>query len=323
MRAFITGISGFVGLHLARYLAKEGLEVYGIAEGESSNPFLGLDLVGRVFFYVCDIRDSERLGQILRDVEPDQIFHLAGVGFLPEAEIEVQRTFQINLLGTLSLYEAVRRVGARAKILFVGSAQEYGLSFNDGPVTEEYHLMPIDPYSASKASADLLSFQYCYGFGLPIIRVRPFNHTGPGQSDRFVCSNFAKQIVEIELGEREPILYVGNLEARRDFLDVRDVAHAYRLALQEGKVGEVYNICSGRSVTIREVLNLLLSYTGKTIRVVEDPARRRDLEIAAMVGECEKFKVISGWRNTIPLEQTLMDLLYYWRRTLTSSSGCL
>lgn len=322
MRAFITGISGFVGPYLARHLAEEGLEVHGLAEREISHSMFGRDLEKKIVFYRCDIRDSERLERILRDVKPDQIFHLAGVSFLPEAGLEAERTFQINLLGTLSLYETVRKMAARPKILFVGSAQEYGLSFNDAkPVTEDCPLKPIDPYSASKASADLLSFQYCYGVGLPITRVRPFNHTGPGQSEEFVCSSFAKQIAEIELGRKEPMLKVGNLKARRDFLDVRDVTRAYQLALQNGKIGEVYNICSEKSLSIGEILTLLLSLSLKAIKVVHDPGRRRELEIPELLGDCQKFKADTGWCPTIPLERTLEDLLNHWRNIFSSSSN--
>ena len=321
MRAFVTGIGGFVGSYLARDLVRESLEVHGIVERESSHFLFGKELESKVFLYPCDIRDSERLTKILRDVNPDRIFHLAAVGSLPQASLEVERTFQTNFIGTLNLYEAVRKSGANPRILFVGSAQEYGLTFNEiRPINEDCPLRPVDPYSASKASADLLSFQYCFGVGLPIIRVRPFNHTGPGQSEHFVCSSFAKQIAEIESGRKEAIVTVGNLKARRDFLDVRDVIRAYQLALERGKIGEVYNICSEKSISIGEILALLLGLSSKTIRVVRDAARGRDLEIFEMLGDCKKFKNDTGWQSRILLEQTLEDLLNYWRKICRSSS---
>lgn len=318
MRAFITGISGFVGSYLARELVNEGWEVHGIVEQKRGRFPFDKGLEGKIVLYPCDICESDRLTRILRDVGPDQIFHLAGVSFLPEANLEAERTFQINLLGTLSLYEAVRKCGLRPRILFVGSAQEYGLTFHERrPVKEDYSLRPIDPYSSSKAAADLLSFQYWYGSGLSIIRVRPFNHTGPGQSERFVCSALAKQIAEIELARRKPVLHVGNLEARRDFLDVRDVVRAYHLALQRGEVGEVYNICSERSVSIREVLKDLLDLSQQPVSVVEEASRKRPLEIPEMLGDCARFRAATGWQREIPLEQTLTDLLNHWRNVLS------
>jgi GDP-4-dehydro-6-deoxy-D-mannose reductase len=318
MRAFITGISGFVGPHLVRDLLGESLEVHGIIERESSRFLFDKEPKRKVFLYPCDICDSDRLTRILREVSPDQVFHLAGVSYLPQANLEAERTFQINLLGTLNLYEAVRRCNLKPRILFVGSAQEYGLTFHErNPVKEDYSLRPIDSYSSSKAAADLLSFQYWYGSGLSIIRVRPFNHTGPGQSERFVCSALAKQIAEVELGRRKPILHVGNLEARRDFLDVRDVVRAYRLALQGGEVGEVYNICSERSVSIREVLKYLLDLSQQPVSVVEEASRKRPLEIPEMLGDCARFRAATGWQRQIPLEQTLKDLLNHWRSVIS------
>ena len=228
----------------------------------------------------------------------------------------------MNFFGTLSLYEAVRASALVPKILFVGSAYEYGVTFDDGAsVNEESLLKPVNSYSARKAAADLLSCQYFLGYGLKIVRVRPFNHTGPGQSQDFVCSSFAKQIVEIEHNKIEAELHVGNLEAQRDILDVRDVVRAYRLALQKGKVGEIYNICSQKSVTIREVLAVLLNLSSEPIKVVHDLSQGRALEIAEMRGNCEKFKADTGWQVTIPLERTLEEIINYWRKVVSSSSN--
>lgn len=321
MRAFITGIGGFVGSYLAKDLTGEGFEVHGMVEKEGGHLGVISDCKVKTVLHTCDISDSQRLTRILCEIVPDLIFHLASVSFLPQAALEADRTFQVNLLGTLNLYEAVRKNGLSSRILFVGSAQEYGLTFNErSSVNEDCPLKPVDPYSTSKAAADLLSFQYCYGVGLPIVRVRPFNHSGPGQSEQFVCSSFAKQIAEIELGRKRPLLHVGNLEVRRDFLDVRDIVRAYRLALIKGKVGEVYNVCSERSLSIREILDIFLSFSEMRIKVVQDPARKRNLEIPKIVGECKKFKADTGWQSAIPLEQTLRDLLNRWRQVLNGSS---
>ncbi len=321
MRALITGVSGFVGSYLVKELISHGFEVFGIVEVKDRSLTRERSL-DKVSLHQCDICDTQSLRDVLKEVRPDQIFHLAGLSVLPHDDATPERMFQVNFHGTLSLYEAVRACAHRPKILFVGSAYEYGVTFDDGaPVKEECLLKPVNSYSASKAAADLLSCQYFLGYGLKIVRVRPFNHTGPGQSQDFVCSSFAKQIVEIERDNKEAELHVGNLEAKRDFLDVRDVVRAYRLALQKGKVGEVYNICSQKSVTIREVLTVLLNLSSEPIKVVQDLSQGRGLEIAEMRGDCEKFKADTGWQVMIPLERTLEDILNYWRKVVSSSSN--
>jgi len=206
-------------------------------------------------------------------------------------------------------------VERNGKISFCGnSSEEYGLvSKNELPIKETNPLRPLSPYAVSKVGQDLLGYQYYKSYGLNIIRTRAYNHTGPRREDVFVCSNFAKQIAMIEKGKEPPIIYVGNLKAKRDFTDVRDIVRAYWLALEKCTPGEVYNICSGRARSIKEVLDILLSLSKTTLKIKKDPKRLRPSDIPILQGDSSKFRKITGWKPEIPFEKTLEDLLNYWR----------
>jgi GDP-4-dehydro-6-deoxy-D-mannose reductase len=229
-------------------------------------------------------------------------------------------TFEVNLYGSLNLFQAIKSVSRDIKVLYVGSASEYGeVREADLPIDEGVPLRPVDPYSVSKVSADMLAFQYFKSFNIHIIRVRPFNHIGPRQSSDYVVSSFAEQIAEIEKGLKEPVITVGNLEAKRDFTDVRDVVRAYCLALAKGEPGAVYNICSGRAVSIRKALEQLLelSIIGKqAVKIEPDPERMRPSDVPLLLGNDSKLKQRTGWDCTITFEQTLKDLLDYWRERI-------
>ena len=236
---------------------------------------------------------------------------------MPNSLKDPKLTFDTNLYGALNLYQAIIELKFNPKILFVGSADEYGIvNENDLPIKEECPLRPMNPYSISKASADLLSYAYFKNYNLNIIRVRPFNHIGSRQSPEFVCSSFAKQIAEIEKGMKEPVIMVGNLEAKRDFTDVRDMVRAYWLALNKGEPGEVYNICSGRVIQIREFLNNLLKLSSKVIKIMADPKRIRSSDNPILQGDYSRFRRKTSWEPEIPLDETLRDTLEYWRKIL-------
>ena len=315
MKALIIGISGFAGSHLAEFLLKKGYKVYGTFYDKSTFSNLN-SFIDRIILYQCDIRNYNSLKIIIKKVHPDEIYHLAAISFVPTSLKNPKLTFDTNLYGTLNLYQAVIDLKMNPMILFVGSADEYGIvNENDLPIKEECPLRPMNPYSISKTSADFLSFAYFKNYHLNIIRVRPFNHIGPRQAPDFVCSSFAKQIVEIERGiKREPIIVVGNLEAKRDFTDVRDMVRAYWLAIRKGEIGEVYNICSERTIQIRELFNNLLGLSSKKIEIVRDPQRMRPYDVSVPQGNSSKFKNATGWRLKIPFEKTMEDLLYYWRK---------
>ncbi|OPX17497.1 GDP-mannose 4,6-dehydratase, partial [candidate division WOR-3 bacterium 4484_100] len=214
-----------------------------------------------------------------------------------------------------NLFESVRELKLDPKIHIAGSSEEYGLVYpEETPIKETNPLRPLSPYAVSKVAQDFLGYQYFKSYGLKIVRTRAFNHTGPRRGDVFVTSNFAKQIVEIEKGMRPPVIKVGNLNAVRDFLDVRDVVRAYALALEKGVPGEVYNIASGKGIKIKELLERLIKISGVDLKIETDPSRLRPSDVELLIGSPEKFQMATGWKPEIPFDKTLKDLLDFWRK---------
>jgi GDP-4-dehydro-6-deoxy-D-mannose reductase len=311
-KALITGITGFAGSHLAEHLLNAGIEVYGISRWRSKLDNIE-HIKKEIHLLTADMRDGHSLETVLRESKPDYIFHLAAQSFVPMSWRAPADTMETNLIGTIHLFEAVRKLNIGSKIQFAGTSEEYGFVFpNELPVKEGNQLRPLSPYGVSKVAADKLSYQYHMSYGLHIVVTRGFNHTGPRRGDVFVTSNFAKQIAEIEKG-KEPVIHVGNLDAMRDFTDVRDMVKGYLLAVEECQPGEAYNICSGESIRIKDLLGLLISMTDQRIEVRQDPSRMRPSDVAVLKGDCTKFKERTGWKRTIPFEKTMEDLLSYWR----------
>jgi GDP-4-dehydro-6-deoxy-D-mannose reductase len=313
VKALVTGTSGFAGSYLAEFLLNKGYEVFGSYFDKST--FSNLEgFIDKIRLFQCDIRNYDSLKKIISEIRPDEIYHLAAITFVPTSLESPKLTFDTNLYGTMNLYEAIKNLKINPRILFVGSADEYGIVKEENlPINEGCPLRPINPYAVSKVSADLLSSFYLKHYNLNIIRVRPFNHTGPRQSPEFVCPNFAKQIAEIEKGVRKPTMYVGNLETKRDFTDVRDMVRAYRLALKKGKVGGVYNICSGRGYIIQDAIDMLVDMAQVKIEVKQDPARMRSSDVTILIGDNTRFVGKTNWRPQIPFNQTLKEILGYWR----------
>jgi len=312
LRALITGAGGFVGGHLCAYLlAHTDWELMGTVY---PRPVEAQPLEPRLRLRHADLRDPEGVQALVGEVQPDYIFHLAAQSFVPTSFADPWDTLENNIRAELNLLEAVRRSGREVRVLVIGSNEEYGAPKPEElPQTEESSLRPNNPYAVSKVAQDLLGLQYYLAYGLPVVRVRPFNHTGPGQSPRFVVPAFAGQIARIEAGLQEPIVKVGNLEAARDFTDVRDIVWAYHLAVTQGEPGEVYNLASGRPQSVQSLLEMLLSYSRVGIRVEREPVRYRPVDVPVVYGSAEKFRRRTGWEPQIPLEQTLRDTLDYWR----------
>jgi len=312
-KALITGIKGFAGSHLAELLLAKGYQVIGLDHGAGG--LANIDhIVERLELHDCDLRDPERVHQVLELTKPDEVYHLAAIAHVPTSYRDVRLTLDVNLYGTFNLFEAVKAAAREARVLFVGTASEYGtVSESDIPIRENTPLRPVDPYGVSKASAEMLAYQYHRSYGLHIVRVRPFNHIGPRQSPDYVVASLAKQIAEIEKGLREPVITVGNLEAKRDLTDVRDMVLAYWLAVQQGRPGEVYNICSETAYSIGELLESLRSLATMTVEVRQDPERLRRTDAPIVLGDCTRFRELTGWKPQIPMDATLRDTLDYWR----------
>lgn len=312
-KALITGITGFVGSHMAEFLLSEGLEVFGIGRWRSKKEHIG-HLNGKITILEADLLDPHSLDQIMLAVRPDYIFHLAAQSYVPASWTSPAVTLEINVVGSANLFEAVRKAQIDPKIQIACSSEEYGMVYkNEVPIKETNPIRPLSPYGVSKAAMDFLGYQYNQSYGMRIVRTRGFNHTGPRRGEVFAESDFAKQIAEIEKGLKAPIIEVGNLEAERDYTDVRDMVRGYYLAVEKGEMGEVYNICSGKAYKIREVLDMLLSFSKIKIEVKQDPKRMRPSDVPILLGDNSKFTKQTGWKPTIPFEKTMEDLLNYWR----------
>ena len=325
MNVVITGITGFAGSHLAEYLIRKGHHVRGLGAPQDSLTHLDT-LISNGYLQandvvLADLEDRTAIRRLLNPI-PDFLYHLAAQASVPRAWENPRETFRINVLGTLTLLECLRELRPCPKMLYVSSADVYGASADSSiPLTEEFPMHPLNPYSLSKASADSLCQQSFLRHGLPIIRVRPFNHIGPHQSVGFAAADFASQIARGEVNTDYRKIHVGKLDAIRDFTDVRDMVKAYELAIIFGEPGAVYNICSGVGHSLQELLDGLLSLSPIPFKVVQDESLMRPTEISYCVGSNRLFTELTGWSPQIPWSQTLMDILENHRHQVISKTS--
>ncbi len=318
MRVLITGITGFAGSHLAEYILKEfhDVEVWGLIRWRSPLNNI-IQIKEKLHLVEGDLKDYFSLREALKISKPDRIFHLAAQSFVPTSWKLPAETFSINAIGEINLFEAIRELKLDPLIHIACSSEEYGLVYeNEVPIKETNPLRPLSPYAVSKVAQDMLAFQYFQSYKLKTVRTRAFNHSGPRRGHVFVTSNFAMQIAMIEKGKQPPEIHVGDLTAKRDFSDVRDVVRGYWLSLEKGEPGEVYNISSGKAYQIKEILDILLSYSKVNVKVVQDPERMRPSDVLLLIGDSTKFQSKTGWKPSIPFEQTLKDLLEWWRERI-------
>ncbi|MDH4195987.1 MAG: GDP-mannose 4,6-dehydratase [Candidatus Aminicenantes bacterium] len=318
-RVLITGATGFVGRYLSRELAgvagsapaSPAFEVFGTSFPDHPAP-------GEPNISFLDLRNAQAVRDVLRRTRPEWIFHLAAVSQVRMSWEKREETFEANVMGTFYLFEAVRQELPSARVLFVSSSDVYGIvTETDKVLTEDDPVRAVNPYACTKAAGELLTRFYTDVEKLDIVTARPFPHTGPGQGPDFVCSDWARQLVRVERGEAQPTIRVGNLDVCRDFVDVRDVVRAYVLLLEKGRRGEVYNVCRGTAVPLREILDTLITEVGLRPRlpvtVEVDPAKLRKTDQPLLRGSAAKLRAETGWTPRVDFRETLRDLLAYWR----------
>ncbi len=313
-KILITGASGFTGSYLCEHLCSQNkFEIFGTYHREEN--YLSSPVKEKIKFIKIDLTDYQSVFNLISKIKPNLFFHLAGATSPAKSFNDPIRTFTDDVNSQINLLEAIRKNNLiNSKILIVSSAEIYGrVNTSQLPINENTPLSPASPYAVSKIAQDYLGLQYFLSYKLHCVRVRPFNHIGPRQKPIFVASDFAKQIALIEKGKNKPVISVGNLSAKRDFTDVRDIVKAYQLALEKGLSSESYNIGSGISHSAKEILDILLSLSSSKITIKIDPQKMRPSDIANIICDCKKFTDLTGWQPKIPLKETLLNILDYWR----------
>lgn len=312
-KILITGAAGFVGTYLAEYCLSQGAEVHGWVRRSSSD-----DVSGQIHHKIktesFDMSDKSETLDRLKSLSPEWIFHLAAKSHIGRSWEDPQDTLVTNISCQINLLEGLRKLKAKPRVLIAGSSEEYGIvSRNQIPVDESAALNPVSPYAVSKVAQDLMGLQYFRNYELPIVRIRSFNQSGPRRSDQFVTSAFAKQVAMIEAGLQAPVVRTGNLDAIRDFIDVRDGVRALWLALERCETGEVYNICGGRGYQIRYILDVLKKLSKTKFEIKYDSSKARPSDLPVLVGDASKFIMQTGWKTEHTFESSLEDLLNDWR----------
>ncbi len=316
MRFLITGVSGFAGTALAQHLLAGGHTVFGTTRNRDGIAVARSPLAADHIF-AAPLEDAPRLAAVINGTAPDGIFHLAAFTNPAASFNDPGAAYRANLHGSLNMFAAVCSLKNPCRLVWVGSSDVYGLvEPRELPVTESNIFRPLSPYAVSKAAADLAAYQWSRAHGINVVRMRPFNHTGPGQDAQYVCADFARQVIAIERRNRRGHIEVGNLDVTRDFSDVRDVVHAYALAWERGSSGEAYNVCSGVPRTAREILETLITLSGIDATIAVRAERQRRVDVPLLVGSAVKLHAATGWTPKISWDQTLRDLLADWRARL-------
>ncbi len=307
-RGLVIGAAGFVGNYLINEMHSEGMECFAtkLPNEKFDNP--------HAIVYDLDILDKESVANLLMEIRPDYIFHLAAQSSVGVAWKNPGLTIDVNIKGSVNVMDAIRELYYKPRVLLIGSGEEYGhIKEGDTPIAEDTLLRPGNIYAATKACQNMIGSIYSKAYDMDLIMVRAFNHIGPGQLPLFVVSDFCKQTAEIELGLREPVISVGNLDAMRDFTDVRDVVRAYVLLVQKGNPGETYNVGRGEAVRIRTVLDKIIEISGADISVEIDQAKLRPVDVPIIEADITKIHSVTGWEPVISIEQTIKETLDYWR----------
>ena len=318
-RILITGCTGFVGSHLVEQCRKRypQAELFGVTGHQTFHTLT--PGMSDVKLLVADITREEAIRKVVAMSQPDLIIHLAAQSSVSASWRDPFGTLEVNAGGVIHLLEALRSEQLTPRIVLVGSGEQYGMVHpEDIPIREECPFRPANPYAVSKVTQDFYGYQYFVAYGLPILRARPFNHFGPRQTSTFVIANFARQIALIEAEKAEPVLSVGNLQARRDFLPVEDVVAAYLAIAEQGRPGEAYNIGSGQARSVRAMLDLLLTFARRSIQLREDPARLRPVDVPLLEADTSRLRTDTNWKPVVQFEFALQQTLDFWRTVVTS-----
>lgn len=317
-KILVTGVNGFVGSHMADFILKENLgEVFGMVRGKTPGYDNIKNIIDKMQIINCELNDFFSVRKAIETSQPDIVFHIAGQAFVPSSWESPIETFNSNVMGSINLFEALRKSGIDPKIQIACSSEEYGLVHeNETPIKETNPLRPLSPYGVSKVAMDLLGWQYFKSYGMKIIRTRAFNHSGPRRGKEYVDSDWCRQVALIEKGKQKPEVFVGNLNAKRDFTHVKDIVRGYWLAATKATPGEVYNICSGKAYSMKQVIDLIFKQTSMKIKVTPDPKRIRPSDVELLLGDYSKFAKETGWAPQIPFEQALKETLDFWREKI-------
>ncbi|MEX1029324.1 MAG: GDP-mannose 4,6-dehydratase [Paenibacillaceae bacterium] len=315
MRALITGVTGFVGRYLAQNLLDNGYEVWGGTRKFPSCCINGVKVIE------LNLSHKDLIANVLEEIKPNVIFHLSGQSSVKYSWDYMEETFNANVMESINLLEAVKNslLNNPVRIITIGSAEEYGLGAQL-PINEDTLPNPSNPYGLSKYTLGKIVLQYNESYRMDVLHARAFNHIGPGQSLGFVTSDFTKQIIDIENGKGEPVMYVGDLSSKRDFTDVRDIVEAYRLLNEKGTAGQIYNVCSGGSTSIQDILDNLVSFSSRHIEVRVDDKKFRPNNVKEYYGSNDKLRETTDWKPTISLNQSLYDIYHYWKEKDTNDS---
>lgn len=311
-KVLIIGGAGFVGGYLAEYLQDEcGYQVRATKMKQEEIPGANYEVVD------MDLLVKGEVEKVIRDYEPDFIFHLAAQSSVAVSWSNPQLTVDVNIKGSLQLLDVLKEMEYKGRVLLIGSGEEYGrIQPDEVPIVEDTVLRPGNIYAATKCCQNMIAGIYAKAYGLNLVMVRAFNHVGPRQTTQFVVSDFCKQVVEAEKGLRDPVIHVGNLKAKRDFTDVRDVVAAYECLIRQGRSGETYNVGSGIAYSIEEILDRIIGLSGQEIRVEVQKERLRPIDVPVIVADISKIEEQTDWKRKIPMEQTLQDTLDYWRASM-------
>lgn len=307
-KGLVIGVAGFVGQFLVKEMLANNMEVYAtkLPSQTYEDP--------NIHVYDLDVLDRRAVEELLFEIRPDYIFHLAAQSSVGVAWRNPGLTVDVNIKGSINLLDAIRTLYYKPRVLLIGSGEEYGhVKPGETPIKESNLLLPVNIYAATKACQNMIGNIYSRAYDMELMMVRSFNHIGPGQAPTFVVSDFCKQVVEIEKGMREPIMKVGNLAAKRDFTDVRDVVKAYVKIIVNGKNGETYNVGSGNAHEIKEILDLVVSKSNVNISVEIDSNKLRPVDAPIIEADITKLRELTGWKPEIPIDQTIQEILYYWR----------